>query len=106
MAVSREAVHANALGSAVYKHWEPAEFASHVRRLVEGKDSKTFHGGPYSQVIVCVHTDELVVQPEEVRGAIEGAEALVLAQVSAAYLLFSYDPHTQSYPVLRIPVAN
>jgi hypothetical protein len=105
-AVSQEAVAQNARGHKVIKWWEDPEFAAHVSGLVLAKDAKAFHDGPFARKIVCVHTDEPVVMPDELRVAISGLPPLQLNQIDAAYVLFSYDPHTQSYPVLRIPVAT
>jgi hypothetical protein len=104
-AVSEKAVAANAQGQKVIKWWDAAEFATHVCGLVSGKDAKTFNGGPFHRKIVCVHTDEPVVMPDEMRAALSAIQPIRLNQISAAYLLFSYDPGTQTYPVLRILVA-
>jgi hypothetical protein len=105
-AVSQEAVALNAQGRRVTKWWDAAEFVTHVCGLILTKDAKTFNGGPFQRKIVCVHTDEPVVMPDEVRIALAAIPPMRLNQIAAAYLLFSYDPGTQSYPVLRIPVAT
>jgi len=105
-AVSQDAVALNAQGRKVTKWWDAAEFVTHVCGLVLAKDAKTFNGGPFQRKIVCVHTDEPVVMPDEVRVALAGIPPMRLTQIAAAYLLFSYDPGTKSYPVLRILVAT
>jgi hypothetical protein len=105
-AVSEHAVKLNSQGKKVTKLWEPGEFVAHVKRLVVLKDGKAFHGGPYHRRIVCVHTDEPVVRPEEVRSALQAERPLELSQLAAAHLLFSYDPRTQTYPILEVPVAT
>jgi hypothetical protein len=105
-AVSQEAIAENARGNKVVKWWEPQEFAFHVAGLVRAKDAKVFAGGPFERVVVCVHTDELVVTPEEHGLAISSMPPLRLTHVTAAYILFSYAPGSQSYPVRRIPVAT
>jgi hypothetical protein len=105
-AVSQEAAHANAKGREVYRDWRPGEFAKHVEALVLGEDAKSLHGGPYSRYIVCVFTDEPAVDVPFATSQLALVRLAQLRQISAAYLLMSYDPHSGGYPVLKVPLPH
>lgn len=57
--VSREAVERNNLGEDVWCRWVPEDIERQISSLLSGKDQKTFHGGPYSEIAVLMHTVSL-----------------------------------------------
>lgn len=97
--VSPEAIQANEHGEDVYRDWKAGELRSHVARQLAGKDSKSFHGGPYSEVLICLFTDEPMLTEGFVRRELEGHPFGPFRQVTGAYLLLSYDAGTKTCPV-------
>jgi hypothetical protein len=103
--VDPKAVRLNEAGHSCYRDWSMPEVVARVEELIRQKDGKTLHGGPYGRVIVAVHTDEPAIQWAEVRDALSTHRIEGVSQVTAAYLVFSWDPATQSCPVVRIPLS-
>src|SRR5690606_35040917 len=68
--VSQDAVERNARGENVYRWWEPDDIRLAIESLLRRKDEKTFHGGPYADIAVVIHTDEPVLMADEVREAL------------------------------------
>ena len=74
--------------------------------MVLGKDRKVFHGGPYAEVIACLFTDEPALSVKFAAQELTGKVFGPVAQLTSAYLLFSYQPATKSYPALRLELAR
>ena len=102
--VCEEAVRLNAQGTDVYRHWRPGELATHVSLTLAGKDGKTFHGGPYHSIVACLFTDEPALTVEQAEAELAGHEFGPFSQLTNAYLLFSYRPATQSYPLIELRI--
>lgn len=102
--VCEEAARLSAQGSNVYRHWRSGELVTHVSRTLAGKDAKSFHGGPYSSIIACLFTDEPALTIEQAESELGTHEFGPFAQIKKAYLLFSYRPATQSYPVIALRI--
>ena len=102
--VCEEAARLNAKGSQVYRHWKAGELAIHVAGVLAGKDQKTFHGGPYQSIIACLFTDEPALSLAQAESELASQVFGPFSQLSAAYLLFSYQPATQSYPIVELHV--
>lgn len=101
-AVCDEAARRNAAGESVTRVWRPGEFSWHVRELLEAKDKKTYLGGPYHEIWVCVFTDEPMLSVEQARNEVEHEVFGPLSQISRAFLLMSYDSASRSYPVYHL----
>jgi hypothetical protein len=95
----------NARGQKVYRVWQPGELTHIIGTRLEEKDKKTFHGGPYASIIVCLFTDEPALTHETVVEELHPKSFGPFRQISAAYLLFSYDPGSKSYPVVPLRLA-
>jgi len=95
----------NARGEKVYRVWQPGELTDTIRTRLEEKDKKTFHGGPYASIIVCLFTDEPALTHEIAVGELHPQSFGPFRQISAAYLLFSYDPGSKSYPLIPLQLA-
>lgn len=100
--VCEAAVRLNAQGAQVYRHWGPGELAPHVARTLAEKDRKVYHGGPYQSIIACLFTDEPALTIGQATAELTSEAFGPFQQLSAAYLLFSYEPATQSYPIVKL----
>jgi len=100
--VCEKAARLYAQGSHVDRHWSPGELATHVSRELTDKDSKVFHGGPYRSIVACLFTDEPALTVEQAERELADSTFGPFSQLTEAYLLFSYRPATQSYPVIEL----
>lgn len=103
--VSEEAVRRNARGEDVYRWWKPEDIRMALGALLSRKDAKSFHGGPYQDIVVLIFTDEPVLSAVEVREALAGVEFGPLRQVTLGFLMFSYMP-SKGYEVIHLPLAH
>lgn len=104
--VCETATRLTAQGHNVYRQWRPGELAEHVATELTDKDRKRFNGGPYAEVIACLFTDEPALSFEQAISELQPRMFGPFTQLTAAYLLFSYDPSTKSYPVIRLALAR
>jgi hypothetical protein len=100
--VCEEATKLNAKGSEVMRIWRPGELTNHILALLRKKDNKQFHGGPYESIIACLFTDEPMLTFEQARAELGNQSFGPFNQLDAAYLLFSYQPASQSYPFIHL----
>jgi hypothetical protein len=82
--------------------WNRVLFVQRVGALLRSKDSKSLKGGPYEEYLVVIHTDEPELSHGVVLEWLSGHEFPAPAQIDRAYLLLSYDPASESYPVIRL----
>jgi hypothetical protein len=106
--VSEEAIRANQrAGSAVggvYKHWDPAELLGGISALLRVKDSKTYHGGPFWDISVLIHTDEITIRSATYVPLLTEHAFGPFRRISDAYLLFSYDGDVGGYPHVKLVI--
>jgi hypothetical protein len=102
--VCEEATRLNAQGTNVYRHWQTGDLAAHISRTLAVKDAKSFHGGPYFSTIACLFTDEPALTFEQAESELSACWFGPYSQITAAYLLFSYRPATQSYPLISLHI--
>jgi hypothetical protein len=103
--VCDDAVRLNAQGHNVYRAWRPGDLGAAITARVGEKDTKTFHGGPFSTIAVCLFTDEPALTVDLTKRELESVGFGPYKQIGAAYLLFSYDPGSKSYPLLPLRLA-
>jgi len=103
--VCESAASRNARGEKVYRVWQPGELSEAISARLTEKDKKTFHGGPFDSIVVCLFTDEPALTHEVASRELASQLFGPLRQVSAAFLLFSYDPGTRTYPFIRLALA-
>ncbi len=85
--------------------WTTSELLDRLGRIVGKKDSKCYNGGPYERLILVIHCDEAWINSQQY----DLDDALThfcsrTAQISEAYLLFSYRPAPREegyYPYFR-----
>ena len=99
--VSKEAIEENqgkAREDQVYRDWRPNEVIKEINCIIQKKDGKTFHGGPYAKKILVIFTDEdtLVISRFEYAKSLPKQSFGPVKQIDEAYFLFS--PVGRAYP--------
>ena len=91
--VSAEAIQRNKRGDKVYRDWQLNEVIQKLHILIQEKDAKVFHGGPYAKKIFVIFTDEIILlaSQEEYKKGLLGQFFGPVEQINEAYFLFSYD---------------
>jgi len=103
--VCEETAGRNARGEDVMRVWYLGELYAHVDSLLKEKDRKKYHGGPYKGIVVCLFTDEPMLTLTDAQQELAGVKFGPLHQVTTAFLVFSYDPSTKSFPVITLQIA-
>lgn len=103
--VDEEAIKRNKAGQDVYRQWSEADLLAKLEELVRTKDGKTFLGGPYQRVVVAIHTAEPAISWRECQAYLAMWEIAGLTRVTEAYVVFSWDPSTETCPVVPIRLA-
>ena len=101
-AVCTEAVRRSAKGEGVVRVWRAGEFGGLIQDLLESKDRKTYLGGPFDEIWVCVFTDEPMLTIEQVKADASNLTFPKLKQIARAFVLMSYDPISKSYPFTEL----
>lgn len=96
--VDTDCIRQNQKGANLYRHWTNEEIIEAIEARLKIKNTKS-HGGKYIKLIVLIHTDEFEIQFNDCNEAIEKHCFAKLENIDEAYLLYSYDPKYQKYPV-------
>jgi hypothetical protein len=104
--VCRDAVKANQKGQEVFRIWAQGELQFAIADRLSRKDKCKLHGAPYERFYACLFTDEMMLTHDGVAVELADAKFGPFEQITDAFLLFSYQSSTQSYPVLRLSVAE
>ena len=102
--VCEEAVRLNQQGQDVYRNWQPGELQATIAERLDRKDKIALQGGPYHSLYVCLFTDELMLTYQSAREELSNVVFGPFNQITDAFLLFSYQPVTKTYPVLRLTI--
>ncbi len=106
--VSEEAIrlnqHATRLEDRVYRDWQPDDVLREIRRILEVKDSKTFHGGPYSGIVVVIHADEMTIKSDAYADLLQAQTFGPFRRITDGYFLFSYEPDVGHCPYVRLKI--
>ncbi len=98
--VNEEAVRRVQRGEMDFSYWTDDEIKEKVGRILARKDLKSSHGGLYSKVILVIHTDEFT--HSRLFPVIRGTEFTRLENIQEAFIIFSYDSRTHTYPWCEI----
>lgn len=82
--------------------WEPPKVIEVVQRILTTKDEKAWHGGPYSRVVLAIHTDEPALAPADYIAALESHLFEKPTLITDAHVIFSYDPASETYPLATL----
>ncbi|MBI2351067.1 MAG: hypothetical protein HYV00_06275 [Deltaproteobacteria bacterium] len=100
--VCQDAARLNAQGHDVMRLWNPGDLTVHIGHRLREKDKKIYHGGPYSETVACLFTDEPMLTVEQAASELGVHQFGPFGQLTSGFLVFSYDPGTKSYPVLEL----
>lgn len=104
--VCEDAARENSQGNDVYRVWRFGELTEHIaQRLIE-KDKKTYDGGPYAEMVICLFTDEPSLRLEEITHELDTHNFGHFTQITSGYLMFSYNAHKKTYPVLKLNIIH
>ena len=104
--VDQETVRKNRQGKRTRKKWTPNELLAKLREIVREKDSKKYHGGSYSKIILVIHTDEPFVRSADCDSILRGQLVGQCRQITDGYLLLSYKPRRKSYPYFKLELGR
>lgn len=104
--VCEEAVRLNQQGHKVYRVWEAGELQAAITQRLARKDQVSLHGGPCDDLYVCLFTDEMMLATQAIRDELASSMFGPFKQITAAFLLFSYDAHVKGYPVVRLRIVE
>jgi len=85
--------------------WDKAKLESYLLSRITAKDaSPGLKGGPYDRYWVVIHCDEPELNHERAQVLLDGWTGTATTLVDEAFLLFSYDPHHDLCPYIRLPI--
>jgi hypothetical protein len=85
-----------------WAEWPDEQFVDRLAELIAKKDQKVLKGGPYAQYALLIYTDEPMLPYSRVRQVLDGVAFAKPQQIDRAFLLMSYDPREQGYPVQEL----
>ena len=100
--VSGDAVRMNEQGHRLYRDWMPPDVVRGIEKCLAEKDRKCYEGGPYAQIVVVIHTDEMTVTSQTSGNVVPAATFTKCRQLTDAFLRFSYDPNFGRCPYVRL----
>lgn len=99
-------INVNDVKDAVYRDWLPDHVAEEVGNILLRKDGVKYVGGPYSNIVVVIHSDEMVVVHSTCAGALRSRTYDKPNVINEAYFLFSYDPAFEYCPYIKLNFRN
>jgi hypothetical protein len=86
----------------VYCDWLPEHVTEEVSKILIKKDNVNYIEGPYSNIVVVIHSDEMVVLHNTCADALESRIYEKPKVINEAYFLFSYDPGFKFCPYVKL----
>ena len=102
--VDQECIERNEKNHDVYRFWNDNEIIEAIERRLNDKNTKS-HGGKYQKLIVLIHTDEIEITCDRGNKAILAHTFSGFKNIDEAYLVYSYEPSYQQYPVTTIKLS-
>jgi hypothetical protein len=78
-------------GQSVYRDWTIEEVIIEIEKRIKENDDKEYHGGPYAGLLLFIQTDEPGICFNDYAERLQSHLFAGTQQLSAVYLLFSYD---------------
>jgi hypothetical protein len=102
--VDQKTIELNERGKKVYRDWTISEAINRIQEIIDEKDYKKYHGGPYRKLILVIPTAEPVLTCRDLTPMLDSHCFKKTQQLHEAFLLFQYDSATQSCPYLRLKI--
>jgi hypothetical protein len=103
--VDQECIERNENNQDVYRRWNDDGIVEAIEQRLKDKNTKS-HGGKYQKLIVLIHTDEVEITFDRGNKALEAHIFSGLKNINEAYLVYSYEPTYQQYPVTIIKLSG
>ena len=103
--VDQECIERNENNQDVYRLWNDDEIIEAIERRLKDKNTKS-HGGKYQKLIVLIHTDEIEITSDRGNEAIGAHTFSGFKNIDDAYLVYSYEPSNQGYPITSIKLSD
>lgn len=89
-----------------WKDWRE-DFVPSLGRLLHRKDAPAkLKGGPYSEYVLLIHTDEPWLDFDQARRAVSCHEFPATSLITSAYFMLSYCPRGSEYPCISLRIAS
>jgi hypothetical protein len=91
---------------ALLADWPDEKLRKQICKILARKDSKlgSLDRGLYPLCLLVIHTDETLLTPERLQRVLN--PPIQTRNIDGAFVLFSYEPHTQACPLAQISVAR
>lgn len=90
----------------VVRIWDRPDLISAVEERLRAKDEVTLMGGPFERYVVVLHTDEPMLSVTDAQRWLAAHTFAGMSQITDAFLLMSYDPTTDGYPIISLGVSR
>jgi hypothetical protein len=81
---------------------DEAETISAIEDLLHDKDARIYHGGPYAEIKIVIHTDEAMLRTATTIPVLLAHEFGPYSKLTGAYVVFSYNPRSGSCDFVRL----
>ena len=95
--VGEEAERQHKGGQSAYRDWTSEEVINEIEKRIKENDDKKYHGGPYAVLLLLIHPDQPRICFDDYAERLESHLFASPQQLSAVYLLFSYDRAVTGY---------
>ena len=89
-------------GDPQWRYWVQTDFTSKVTKVISTKDHSGF--GKTADFWLVIHSDEPALSASLVEEYCAASGTIETSGLDRCFMLLSYDPQIESYPVLEVPV--
>jgi len=104
--VDEDAIRYNQKGTRVIRDWKWEGVLEAIQDKIKDKDIKIFKGGPYSRIWLVIYTAEPDIISADFNPILQEHSFPPTDRIDEAFLLFSYNPSTRSYPYIRLKISG
>lgn len=105
--VDQQAVASAQHGTGRWAAWDATKLRERITARLAKKDTPaTVKGGPYREYVLLLHSDEPILTEALVRKYLANVVFPTARLLTRAYLLLSYEPASQTTPLIRLDLAQ
>lgn len=90
----------------VFKFWQNHEVIESIQGIINRKDAKKFHGGPYEKIYILIYTADPLLEYEKFEKIISEHVFDRNNQIDGGYILFSYNHNIGYCPYICLKFYN